>query len=1418
MLKTIFISYGRDEQNLHHVELVKRVKSDLEEVGFTVLMDLERLHTGEDWQLKLENDIAISEWVLFFITPYSARRPDGYCLNELSYALYKKKSIAPIMINFIEPPLSICRIQYLDLQKIKDEVVYKKKMEEIIDVLNEDKVLGFEGGHTALHNSLDPLKFESTISKHIYGFVGRKWIYDKVDQWLIEKTESRVLYITANAGYGKSALATYLSKTHPSSTSIHFCQHDAKATIDPKNILKTFIFELSTQIPQYHEKLQGLNIKGKLKGSAVDIFRELLEEPLTSIDRPEKDLFFIIDGLDEANDEDGKNPLVDMIARRFSDLPIWLNIIITSRPEPELMRKLKKFNPLELKANEQNNFNDLELFITQKLDKKLDSVIINSLIEKSDGNMLYLKMMLEHDTVKNGNFTLQNIAELPAGMEEFYQQYFERKFDDVDEYEENLLLLVNILVASQEGMTEPLIKYILEINDRKYKKILESFGSLLEKSHNKLSFYHKSLFDWLSDYDKSGNYSADIDEGNKLLTQRLWKLYNEDDDLQINYETYLLQALYYTKSYEKLEIVLKDILFIARMYNQHAEELYKSILSSAIKKYSKKYDVALLKIYDSFLREKDHLITTLDDDTWKPSQSLFQLAYEDGENSPLSAAADKLLEEEKIHFLWLKNKNRPKKFLRSGVLKVMKEHTAAVNGVIELSDGNLLSYSKDNTLRLWNSEGTLQSVLKEHVSSVENAIELSNGSILSYSRDNAIILWNSTGISTAKMIVQTSLIISVLKPDNSNKLSYPWNKTIRLWNDKSTAQIECEKNLDNLNEIIKLDKGNILSYEVDSKTLKLWNRKGSVQTILKGHTDFIVGAIELSNGNIISYSKDNTLRLWDSEGKSRVVMQGHTNIVEGAIELDNGNIVSYSSDRTLRLWSSEGILQEVMQGHRNYINGVTQLRNGNIISYSTDEDLRLWDNEGILQTVMHGHSHWITGITELDNGNIISYSWDTTLILWDNKGRKLTTLQGHTDHVNGAIELANGNLLSYSEDKTLRLWDVESINQIPKEKYISSVKSAIELSNGNILSCSMDNSLSLWNSEGVLQTILKGHTSDVHNAIELNNGNILSYSWDKTLRLWDKEGTLLNVLKGHFNLIEYARLINDALGLSNGNIISYGEGETTLRLWDDKGKFKKVMKGHTNVINGVIELNDNNILSYALDKTLRLWNSEGILQTVLKGHADNINGAIKLSNNNLISYSKDHTLILWSKEGILQVILKGHTDSLNGVLELKNGNLLSYSMDNTLRLWDKNGKLIKLLEAHTDSVIGAIELQNENILSYSNDDTIIIYKPNGELQSVLKSAMKNVEGVLELDNGHLLSYSRDRVLRIWSPQGKVIYRINILSKFVEPKYIEKFKSSLVVIGNYNNIYFYKLKYGNKSINFNELTEKKMEFYNDEIAK
>ena len=63
----------------------------------------------------------------------------GACLNELSYARFKGKQILPLMVEKCQPPLSISRIQWLDLQHWDASADHEKRklaqIREVLDVL-----------------------------------------------------------------------------------------------------------------------------------------------------------------------------------------------------------------------------------------------------------------------------------------------------------------------------------------------------------------------------------------------------------------------------------------------------------------------------------------------------------------------------------------------------------------------------------------------------------------------------------------------------------------------------------------------------------------------------------------------------------------------------------------------------------------------------------------------------------------------------------------------------------------------------------------------------------------------------------------------------------------------------------------------------------------------------------------------------------------------------------------------------------------------------------------------------------------------------------------------------------------------------------------------------------------------------------
>ncbi len=622
---------------------------------------------------------------------------------------------------------------------------------------------------------------------------------------------------------------------------------------------------------------------------------------------------------------------------------------------------------------------------------------------------------------------------------------------------------------------------------------------------------------------------------------------------------------------------------------------------------------------------------------------LLQIASEHADDSAVTRAAQAWLSQGHCDWVWLRNRKRPERQVRSAVLAVLEGHTDWVTGAQSLPDGRLLSWSQDNTLRLWEGEsGAILAVLEGHTGWVKGARVLPDGRLLSWSLDGTLRLWDG----------ESGAMLAVLEGHTSGVLG---------------AQV--------------LPDGRWLSWS-DDHTLRLWGgESGATHMVLEGHTDVVNGAQALPDGRLLSWSDDRTLRLWDGEsGVMLAVLEGHTFWVEGAQVLPDGRLLSWCGDRqfrdpddhTLRLWDGEsGAMLAVLEGHTGPVLGAQVLPDGRLLSWSYDGTLRLWDSaNGAMLAALEGHTTVVNAAQVLPDGRLLSLSWDNTLRLWDgDSGAMLAVLEGHTDTVNGARFLPDGRLLSWSQDNTLRLWDGESGAMLAVlEGHSFWVEGAQLLPDGRLLSWSLDGTLRLWNgASGPTFAALEGHTQEVDGARVLPDGRLLSWSRDHTLRLWDGESAaMLAVLEGH------TRRVTGAQSLPDGRLLSWSN-DHTLRLWDgESGAMLAVLEGHTFWVKGAQVLPDGRPLSWSLDGTLRLWDGEsGAMLAVLEGHTSAVLGAQVLPDGRLLSWSQDNTLRLWDGEsGAMLAVLEGHTLWVEGAQLLPDGRLLSWSLDGTLRLWD----------------------------------------------------------------------------------------------------------------------------------------------------
>lgn len=216
----LFISYGHDKNQI----LVKKIKDYLAARGFDVWIDTSEIRKGFDWREQITTGLLASKEVLAFLSEHSVRNP-GVCIDELRIAMRLKNAyVKSIMLedpDNVNPPYRLSDRQWIDMSDWSSIPAYQwntyfeEKMQELLEVLNSAESVSFEKDMKFISDTLginELLSKEYRLLKE--DFVGRKWFFDKIDNWLKNSTNKRMVLFGC-PGSGKSALAANLYNIYP---------------------------------------------------------------------------------------------------------------------------------------------------------------------------------------------------------------------------------------------------------------------------------------------------------------------------------------------------------------------------------------------------------------------------------------------------------------------------------------------------------------------------------------------------------------------------------------------------------------------------------------------------------------------------------------------------------------------------------------------------------------------------------------------------------------------------------------------------------------------------------------------------------------------------------------------------------------------------------------------------------------------------------------------------------------------------------------------------------------------------------------------------------------------------------------------------------------------------------------------------
>ena len=420
------------------------------------------------------------------------------------------------------------RTQQESQQQIKYEAANSEERREKAE---EDNVL----------RKLAQVNTERVIQYHSGKYLEetRLLIFEKIRLWLDDLTsENRVMVISGDAGMGKSVIAAVVCQRMQHAGRLsgsHFCQHNKERYRNPKVMLQSLAGQLCDVLPEYKSELVmklSRNLGVDMNNLEVqELFEFLFEEPLGSVGDPGRNLLLVIDGLDESEYK-GRNDMLDVVANYFSKLPVWFRFLVTTRPEVNIAGRLKKFNPIQLEQDNEENVKDIRLFLEKQLSSVIQAgcneVIIDALVREAAGHFLYAYLMVDFVKENVSLLTPEQLGRiLPSGVSSVYQSYFERLEKELEIGEDQFLTFLSAMAAAREPLPQGFVSKMLLLDSkapsgpRKVTKAIDSISTLLPVHDDCIVFFHKSVKDWLTDRTAYGrhNFSVDEKQGHAMLSK-----------------------------------------------------------------------------------------------------------------------------------------------------------------------------------------------------------------------------------------------------------------------------------------------------------------------------------------------------------------------------------------------------------------------------------------------------------------------------------------------------------------------------------------------------------------------------------------------------------------------------------------------------------------------------------------------------------------------------------------------------------------------------------------------------------------------------------------------------------------------------------------------------------------------------------
>lgn len=376
---------------------------------------------------------------------------------------------------------------------------------------------------------------------------------ERLTEWINNPNDSRILFLVGGAGLGKSSIAHTLGVRFEDEDRLgsFFCfNHSYQAVRGPDTLFRTIACQLSDWDSEFRDALVSILRKKRSSINIGDIssqWRHLILAPAKHLTRP---VLLVIDALDESGPSDGRQVLLSFLTERAVELPSNFRIIVTSRPEPDIINairdNLSEEDCIDLNDEKEQAIHDIDTYIRHRFRNarpKIPDTYLNLLVKQADGLFQWAFTACEWMLGKRmaglswpERFNQERIGGTSQGLDGLYSSILTEAFDSKDDqvmsrFRSVMAQILSTSVPLSVNSLDKIRSTSNNLQEGEINLIVPHMGALLigiADDDTPVQPYHTSFHDFLTTGSRSQEWYVNLADGHTLMALGCFGIMNKE--------------------------------------------------------------------------------------------------------------------------------------------------------------------------------------------------------------------------------------------------------------------------------------------------------------------------------------------------------------------------------------------------------------------------------------------------------------------------------------------------------------------------------------------------------------------------------------------------------------------------------------------------------------------------------------------------------------------------------------------------------------------------------------------------------------------------------------------------------------------------------------------------------------------------